>query len=272
MWLLKKMPRWKSDHSDDFELHVLTQKSGLSMLAWGLRSFLFHSGLCPRMIIHSDGTIDEATARMFESKFDNLKVLLRKDADRIIDNRSDIPEKIKKYRYGSNILILELTDIFLLATSKNVMLLDNDILFFQYPKEIVDFVQGKSSYDALSTYTEGLQKGQLESIDPAFIKKYDLENKKAAHLISGIIVYQREKLKLEKFIEYFDHTLDPENHFVEQAGWASLITQLNFKFLEEARYPVKGMPKESVCKHFTTPRRFELYAYGIDEVRKRISP
>ncbi len=267
-FLLKHMPRLEFEQTDDFELHVLINKSGLWMLTWALRSFLYHSGLTPKIVIHSDGTIDPATARMFESKFANLRVILKDDADRIINDRTDIPEKIKQYRMTKPFPIMELTDIFLLSNSEKVMLLDGDILFFDTPQEIVDFVQNRSPYDVLSTH---FAKGSPLFLDEEYVRQYKLIEKGAANVISGIIIYNRQKLPLHKFLEYFDHTLDTYSYFIEQAGWGSMICQTNFVWLSEERYPVKGFPREkTVAKHFTTPRRHELYAYGIDQVRRKI--
>jgi hypothetical protein len=266
--LLKNAKAWRSDRKDDFELHVLAPKSGLWMLYWNLRSFMYFSGLAPKIFIHSDGTIDEKAAGLFESKFSNLKVIARKDADRIIDEMPDVPDSIKKYRYGRNILILLLTDIYLLSKTEKVMLLDFDILFFDRPLEIIDFMQDRSSHDVLSTR---FSKGSDLFMKDEYLKKYDLIQKGAHEVISGIITYKKKALPMERFIEYFENTLDPENHFIEQAGWASLVCQSDFTWLDEVRYPVKGLPAEAVCKHFTTPRRFELYAYGIEDLKKKLN-
>jgi len=263
-YFLKNLSKFESNKLDNFELHVLSQKSGLWMLAWALRSFLYHSGLSPKIIIHSDGTIDAQTARMFESKFSNLQVILKEDGDRIINERKDIPDTIKKYRMAKPFPIMELTDIYLLSNSDNVMLLDSDILFYKRPDEIIDFIQDKTNYDAIATC---FSKGSDLNVNAEYANKYNLIEKGARKLISGIIVYKKEKLPLERFIEYFENTLDPANPFIEQAGWASLICQTNFKYLDEERYPVRGMPDQAVCKHYTSPRRHEVYADGIDKVR-----
>ncbi len=146
--------------------------------------------------------------------------------------------------------------------------MDSDILFFDKPQEIIDFVHNGSSHDAMATYFD---KGSPLFLDEGYIQKYELLKRGAPHLISGIIVYQRDKLPLRQFVEYFEHTLDFENYFIEQAGWASLICQTNFAWLSPNRYPVKGfLEDETVAKHFTTPRRYQLYAHGINQVKKQI--
>lgn len=267
-WLLQRAPVCHTDKCDDFELHVLAPKSGLWMLYWNLRSFLYFSGLAPRIIIHSDGSIDKITAKLFESKFTNLHVILRTAADRTIDAMPEVPAFIKRYRYGRNILILLFTDVYLLSKTEKVMLLDFDFLFFGRPKEIIDFMRGQSTHSVLSTR---FSKGSELNIKEMYNQKYHLIEKGARELISGIIVYKKEALPVDRFIEYFENTTDPENHFIEQAGWASLVCQADFAWLDERRYPVKGLPPEAVCKHFTTPRRYELYAYGIDQLRKQFN-
>src|SRR3990167_9466541 len=272
LYMLKKLETWLDPgHHDDFEIHVLAPKSGLWMLAWNLRSFLYHSKLSPTIVIHSDGSIDSVIARMFESKFPNLRVILREEADQTIDAMPMIPDNIKKYRYGKNILILLFTDVYLLSKSETVMLLDFDFMFYAPPSEIIDFVENNLPYDTLATrFSKDDQRPSLYLKDD-YVKKYQLLEKRADQLISGIIVFRKSLFPLEKFIEYFENTTDPENFFIEQAGWASMVCQTNFQWLDEKRYPVKGRPPEAVCKHFTGPHRFELYAHDLDLVRKNIS-
>ncbi len=266
--LLKRMEPWRTDGHDDFEVHVLAPKSGLWMLAWSLKSFLYHSDLAPSIVVHSDWSIDPVSVKMFESKFSNLKVILRKDGDRMIQEMPDVPEKIKKYRMAKAFPIMELTDIYLLSKTNTVMLLDFDILFYKKPQEIVDFVQGRLTIDALSTR---YSKGTPLNVKEEYAVQHKLIERGAPQVISGIIIFHKHALPLNRLIEYFDNTLDPASDFIEQAGWGSLLAQSNFQWLDEARYPVKGMSETAVCKHFTSPRRFELYAYGIDLVRKNIN-
>jgi len=156
---------------DDFEVHVLSQKQGLWMAYWAIRSFMQTSGLCPKIVLHDDGTIDRKTALLFESKFTNIKVIMREDADRLIGEMPDVPEKIKRYRMGSNILILLFTDIFLLSNAKTVMLLDSDILFYQKPQEIIDFVNGVSKTQVLTTLSN---KQCPLDVDDVYARKYRL--------------------------------------------------------------------------------------------------
>jgi hypothetical protein len=50
-----------------------------------------------------------------------------------------------------------------------------------------------------------------------------------------------------------------------------LVAQTDFRFLPAERYVIRGgIGPGTVTKHFTSPRRFEMFAWGIDLVRSRI--
>ena len=263
--MLKNMPKWDVKAVDDFEIHALSQKSMLWPLAWGLISFMYFSGLRPRIVVHGDGSIDENTARLFESKFSNVKVLRKEEADKLISKLDDVDERIKKYRNGKNKIILKFIDPFFLGKAKSIMIFDNDILFFRKPSEIIDFIKNDTSHVAM------ISKGRDYplSISDRYAEKYDLYRWDAHKMNSGLILMRKNMFDLDKFTEYFDNTLEPEGYFIEMAGWSSLIVQNNFVFLPIDKYIIKGGIKEStVIKHFTSPRRHEMYAYGIDKARE----
>src|SRR3989344_5018366 len=153
----------------DFEWHILSHKIGLWMTYWTIRSFMEQSGLVPHVIVHDDGTIDAETARMFEGKFSNVKVLRREDANKLFANTA-LPPIIKKARQSENFYILMFLDHFFLSGSKRVMVSDNDVLFFGCPTEIVDFMAGKSTVDAMY-FVAGDGRNPLP-IDNAYREKY----------------------------------------------------------------------------------------------------
>ncbi len=239
------------------------------MLYWNLRSFLQFSGLAPEIVIHDDGSIDEASARLFESKFSNLVVLRRAEADQRIAALADVPPRVMAARDGANIMALAFTDPFLLAQHSVEMVMDNDLLFFAPPREIIDFVRGHIGKQALATH---FKKGTDLGVRSEYAVRHLRIEREADKLISGIVIFRPRAFTRNQFDEYFENVLDLNGHTVEQSGWASLFAQTDSGWLDERRYPVKGMPaEETVCKHFTTPRRYELYAYGIDHVRTLLS-
>src|SRR3989344_8847402 len=253
----------------DFEWHILSHKIGLWMTYWTIRSFMQESGLVPHVIVHDDGTIDPPTADMFESKFANVTVLRRAQADKQFA-KLDVPAIIKKARQSKNFYILMFLDHFFLSASRRVMVSDNDILFFGRPTEIIDFMAGKSDVDAM--YCGGWDDGRNTlPVDEIYTKKYAEILDHAARLNSGLMIFEKSKIPVERIAEYFEHATDLNHHLIEQSGWGMILSQVSHAFFPEATYRLRGgFEKGVIFNLFTNPRRHEFFAYGIDEVRKRM--
>ncbi len=266
---LSKLPKYECSVNNDFEIHVLCQKKDVGMLEWALKSFLFFSGLCPNIIVHDDGSFDAKSASVLENKFTNLKVLFKSDADRLIKSYPNLSDDVRAYRDNGHIMIMEFFDLFLLSKAKKVMIFDSDILFFKKPTEIIDFVNGKSSFDALISRQYG-------TYDLMVNKEYEIKHKfierEAGFMNPGLILLNRESLTIDMFTEYFRNTRrEIKDYFVGMAGWGFLISQVNFNFFPSDTYVIKYRPNENtIMKHFTSPRRYDFYAYGIDILRNKM--
>ena len=251
-----------------FEIHVLCQKSDIRMLEWALKSFLYFSKLCPNIIVHDDGSFNKKSASVLEKRFRNLKVLFKVEADRLIEKYPGLPDDIRKYRGGGHAVILEFFDLFLLSSAKKVMICDTDILFFKRPDEIINFVNGKSQFDALVS-----RQGVYDlMVSKEYEQRHQLIEKHADFMNSGLILINRKKFTLDMFVNYFRNTKrEVKDYLVGMSGWGSLISQVNFDFFPVDTYIIKGRPGENtVMKHFTSPRRYDFFAYGIDIARKKI--
>ncbi|MEK7076224.1 MAG: hypothetical protein AAB941_00990 [Patescibacteria group bacterium] len=262
-----KLPEHKS--VENVEIHMLCQKKDADMLAWSLMSFINTSGICPRVVVHDDGSFDQGTKKKLEDKFPELRVLSLEKADKLINNMTGLSPKLLEHRNHGHKLIYKLVDIFLLSRTEKVMVLDSDVLFFNRPEEILKFINENPDCDSLISRHDGSCDLMLL---PDYSTKHDILKNEAGYMNSGIIFYKKDKIGDDKLLEYFENTLrEPGDYFVEMTGWASLIAQTKFKFLTKERYVVKGRPEtNTVAKHFTSPRRHEFYIYGIDMVRKGI--
>lgn len=271
--LLERLPAYKFDGNDSFEIHILCQKSDIWIMACSLRSFLCFSGLKPSaIIIHDDGSLGKADTILLVSKFDNLRVIHRKIADEKVMNFLE-NDKAKLYRKNGHPLILKLIDVILLSSAPKVMILDSDVLFFSRPEEIVKFVRGESGSDALiSCLPESFDKFQI-LVKYEYLKNRGLEDKKIEYMNSGIILYNKSVIAPEKLYEYFDNCLRGYNdYFVEMTGWNCLIGQLKHDLLPPDRYKIKGPVSDTtVAKHYTSGRRQELFAHGIDLIKDKIT-
>ena len=104
-----KLPDYKL--IDGVEIHILLSKKDSIMLAWSLVSFIKQTGICPKIIIHDDGSFDKKTAKRLESKFPELKVLFLTEANMLI-NMTNLTPKLLEHRKFGHKLIYKLIDIF----------------------------------------------------------------------------------------------------------------------------------------------------------------
>lgn len=253
---------------DDVEIHMLCRKKDADMLAWSLISFISQSGVCPKIVVHDDGTFDPKTTDKLESKFPELTVLSFKKADELIKNMTGLSPKLLKHRECGHKLVRKLVDVFLLSQSEKVMVLDSDVLFFNHPEEILEFINKDTDHDSLVTENSSIYDLRLQE---SYLKKYNILERRGDYINSGLVIYKRSKIRLDNLLEYFENTQRPVgDYLIEMSGWASLVTQTRFKFLPLDRYPIKGkLNPNAVMKHFTNPRRHEFYIYGIDMVKKK---
>ena len=254
--------------NNDFELHMLTQGGNLWMTIWSLKSFIFHSGLFPKIIIHDDGSIDGRTIRILKEKFSGLEVISREKADGLILNRSDLSDKVKKMRRTKNNLLLKLIDIPLLSCGRKIMITGDDLFYFSKPKEIIDFVSGEiSNYSVLASKNDG---NYDMGVKEEYLERYKLKDKKADFINSDLLLFDEGCITPASINEYFENSIMDENfYFLEMAGLSCILAQSNFSFLPIDTYHIKGpVSEKTVMKHFTSPRRQEFFAYGIDLARK----
>ena len=255
----------------DFELHILAPRNGLWMAYWAIRSFMYYSGHCPRVVIHDDGSIDDKAKWIFENKLPNAHVLYRKEAKRLFFSDPNIPDLVKKYRREcKNFYIMMFVDHFFLSKSNKVMVMDNDVLFYNKPNEIIDFLENKNVLDAVFYGSEEWDGNPLD-VTEEYKNKYSSILADASRLNSGVMLFNKNKFDYAKITEYFENVTKPHGDLIEQTGWGMILCQNPHKFLPEERYVFRGSIGPSVvAKHFTKPRRHEMFARGIDEVRKRI--
>ena len=266
--ILAKLPKYQCRLQEDFSLHMICQEEDITMAAWAIKSFLKYSELCPKIIIHDDGTITKNSARMLESRFSNLKVLFKSEALKMIEASKDF-KRIKEISAHGHKVLMQFIDIFLLSDTSKVMLMDSDILFFNKPQEIIDFVNGQTDCDALVSK----QPGSYDlMVSDDYINKYHIYERRAGFMNSGMIIFNKTSISPDKFYEFFNNTKkNYDDYFLGMSGWGCLISQINYKFLPEDKYILKGRPtKDTIMKHFTGPRRYEMFAYGIDMVREKI--
>ncbi|HEY4484389.1 MAG TPA: hypothetical protein VI978_01565 [Candidatus Paceibacterota bacterium] len=271
-YLFRYLPRYEYIADPDLELHIVCSSKHLWMLAWMLHSFFAQSGLKPNIVIHEDGTMDKATAKLIQSKFANVMVMFRDETTKRILAMPDIPEIIKKARVSSHFFLDRLSNLAIFSKAKRILLSDVDILYFKPPIEVIDFMTGKTDLDALGQQSLESSEPYDLKMDDYYVKKYKLDEKRLYLMNGGYLMLDRQKLNVSQIVEYLEHVQMPfTDYFIEMSGWACVLAQLNFKYLSPHKYAIKGRLNDTmIMKHFTSPRRYEMFAYGIDKARENI--
>jgi len=235
-----------------------------------LRSFFHFSKLRPIIVIHDDGTLDQKSVDLISSKFANTKVLSRSETTKKVLAMSDLPDTVRKARAEGHFFLHRLVDILAISKAKKIIVTDTDILYYKRPTEVIDFVEDRTEYDAFM-HRQPQDEIMLDlMVDENYAQKYNLHEKKAAIMNGGFLLLDKDKINFAQLEEYLTNIKRPfTDYFIEMIGWACILGQLNFEFLSPKRYAIKGrLNSNMVFKHYTSPRRYEMFAYGFNEVNK----
>ncbi len=266
--ILSRLKPYTHEGTSEFSVHMLCQESDVTMLQWSIRSFLKHTGLSPKIIIHDDGSMTAHSARLLENRFRNVKVLRKADARAALQAHPGYTPLVRKFDEQGHKVSLQLVDCYLLSDTPKVVLLDGDVLFFKKPVELIDFLFDRTPFDAMVSKQYGTYDLKVKK---EYSEKYHLQERQAGFMNPGLIAIKKSAFPQEKFIEFLENTERPYgDYFLPMSGWGSLIAQTNYVFFPEDKYILKGRPApETVMKHFTNPRRHEFYAYGIEQAGAR---
>ena len=125
-------------------VHLVTSSRDWRLGAWMLASWIHFTERPWTVVIHDDGTLTDATAASLQNLFPAARIIRRKEADAALEPvllafpfcetlRSDDPSALK------------LIDTLHFAPAERFFVFDSDVLFFNYPRELVDWAEGATS-------------------------------------------------------------------------------------------------------------------------------
>jgi len=210
------------------------------------------------LIIHDDGSLTEEDTAKLRLALNGPKIILRKDADKIINNLLKEYPNCKKFR-DTIILGLKLFDVALLGDN-DVAYCDSDILFLKSFKSL--FVWENEDSDAL--FMEDIQNAY--SINPLHLSKNTILMSK---INAGIFFIRRNKYRLDylekilsnkKIKKAFKHPV-----WAEQTCWAFAAYNLNARIYNPHQIRILTnnleLTDETVAIHFISAHRGALKAY-----------
>jgi hypothetical protein len=134
----------------DLEIRILICKRdiemGLNMIK-SLRQYSIFKYI--PIYFHDDGSLDIDSKRILLD-FENSYIIDKTKADNTILEFLDNYPSCKKYRFDNlkmfNNLKMKLFDYYFLSESKNILCIDNDVLFLNEPKTIINLINSSTPF------------------------------------------------------------------------------------------------------------------------------
>jgi hypothetical protein len=133
-------PFWNDAHMA-VPVHVLTGEKDWLLCAWMLASFFHFTEQTWNVVIHDDGTLSESTRKELSRLFQTARIIPRTQSDPTMDATLKPFPLVYEFR-GMHPLALKVFDMPHYCEADRFIILDSDVLFFNYPREIMDWVGG----------------------------------------------------------------------------------------------------------------------------------
>lgn len=141
-FLFDRITEWRSKENlptAHVPLHLLSSRHDWKMALWMLVSFHEATGRRWPVILHEDGSLVEGELSIFRGMFPGIRIITRHESDsemelvlsnfrRCVEYRRRMPHGLKSF------------DIPHFSQSDRFLMIDPDVLFFQPPQEILDWV------------------------------------------------------------------------------------------------------------------------------------
>lgn len=218
------------------------------------------------MVIHDDGTLSEAAVAKLRELFPPAWIISRKEANAALAPvllafpfcetlRSDDPAALKIF------------DARHYCSTERYFVFDNDVLFFNYPRELVDWAEGG---DITSWFTEGVEEHSL--VTPAEARD-ELGVKLWPRVDAGISLIHTSALDLDFFDTALAQTSILRGSLEHATRTLAMLgaARVGKGGLLPRRYEVstaRAAATEAVGRHYTGATR----GYFFDDGLKRVTP
>lgn len=262
------------------EIHSLICKKDINLLYFSIKLFKYYSGLDFQLIIHEDGSIYGSDLKLTKMLFNDIgienKIIPYKDATQQISNfLQDYPlcQHFRKSIHHT-IFRIKLFDPFFFTTSHDILYLDSDILFCNYPKILLDYINKKTPFylrDMSNAYCVPFRKedrlgDQIKECVNAGLNYYPNKNTYNLNLIEDCLE-----------VLYAHGSRDSTHPFLEQTCMAYMISKLDiFNQLPHPEYCVPTFGRfianhGSIALHLNSSNligkyRHEHYEYELSKI------
>lgn len=121
-------------------VHIVTSKDDWLRAAWTLASWHHVTQRKWEVVIHGDGTLPPTGINLLTELFPHARLVTRTEADEKMNRVLAPYRRCREYR-DQLPLGLKIFDVPHFCQAQRFLLLDSDVLFFRYPKEMIDWAE-----------------------------------------------------------------------------------------------------------------------------------
>lgn len=257
-------PFW-SEAPQPVPIHILTGEKDWLLSAWALASFFHFSEQTWSVVIHDDGTLTPDARKELKTLFRSAKIISRDEADSKMDRHLAAFPFCHDYR-NKHPLALKIFDVPFFCESDRFIMLDSDVLFFSYPREIMDWVSRGAPE---CWFNEDVDEGSLISAESAWA---DLGVPLWPRVNSGLCLLTKAALDLEFCERALGETSILKGHIwrVEQTLFALCASRHGKGGLLPKTYEVtlaKEASSDAIARHYVGAVRDRFYGEGLKRLR-----
>ena len=245
-----------------YEVHILTCERDKTTAFWALKTFYYHLGERPQLVVHDDGSLSEDSVRRFQEHFPGCSVIRAESADADARLRDALKSRplCELWRFRCDFqLAKKLFDFPSLSTEPFIVGIDSDILFFRKPVEILEYSRASVPFMA-SDYQNA----------------YDFDAPDLLpRLNSGLFGLRRDDFDFTLVETLLESSVDaaPARRFEFWKGWleqtllACLFSRsAGRRVLDLSRYQISSMliGDETISQHFVNDgSRSAFFSWGL---------
>ena len=249
-------------------VHVLTGEKDWLLCAWMLASFFHYTEQTWNVVIHDDGTLTEDIRRELGALFKTARIIPRPQADATLEKTLQPLPFAYEYR-GMHPLALKVFDMAYYCDGDRFIILDSDVLFFNYPREIMDWA-GTGAKECW--FNEDVADASLITESNALD---DLNVKLWPRVNSGLCLIAKEAIDLEFCDRALGETSILKGHLwrVEQTLFALCASRFGKGGLLPKTYEVslgKHSSEECVARHYVGAVRDRFFGEGLKRLGRAL--
>lgn len=234
------------------------------MALWMIKTYMFHSGSLPQVVIHDDGSLTAEDVQLLRSHLPGARVL----TDIIVCEDPTFRAWLRNFpnlfywRFVvDHIFARKLIDFVYFSKAKYVIGCDSDVLFFKRPEQLLSGVE--QSFELATQDYGDAYYPEIQLLDSCFGRTI------IRRLNAGIVGMVPGRFDFQLLEEVFSRMLEKaapvfywKHHFVEQTLTACYFShQKEFKLLDSEKYGISFAPISPMTEahHFPSDESRPLF-------------